>query len=307
MNIPHSHTLKFDDFSFEDPISHDRELLSESLIFNSTESISITYSHTPQYWIVVKSPGINIRETLELNSEIQSFLPQNSIVIGNEIHLVTLSLSNSQTKTPIPINTKEVQLMRLLISFPVVGFITVRNPLKNDIESHYLKLINITTTTVTQKPTTTTRESNLFTRHREATSKVQNAHNTNNPCNNISKFDINSDYRGGDLTSIPNPQDTPSASECCNLCYTQLTCAKWTFVNRGKQCWLKSAAAVLVNVKVTTQIDPLIDPMHINLGMDLGVPKRGHNLNSGNLLLGQEVELTSGAVRSGVLMGENNG
>ncbi len=60
---------------------------------------------------------------------------------------------------------------------------------------------------------------------------------------NECSYEINIDYLGQDLTSIPNYLD--NSDLCCKSCLLNEHCQLWTYVSRTRACWLKSSSGSL--------------------------------------------------------------
>ncbi len=226
--VPRSHIMKFPNGSrlYRQNVS---EINTDNNISNNNSEL---HHHTPQYWTVVCT-AIHIQETLDSISDIVAVLPMGSILIGSTV----ISLPNGEAASVI----------RLKVIFPVNGYVAIQNTSQSSTmgsEGIHVKLINITSTI---EPV----------RHSFIENSVEeSASQKDNYCTNTSNFHYNADYRGGDLTSIQNPHDTLTVTDCCLLCQSIPQCFKFTFTNTAKQCWLKHNGAVLVNTKVESVVQP---------------------------------------------------
>ena len=159
-------------------------------------------------WVVIGPMGVIVREHSHLNSKIVGQLPSGSIAIG-DISNSTLAFLYDDSRSIV----SGTESTRLFISFPLQGWVStnILVRLGNSIKVQHLleplQLKRIFQPIVDKRCSEDT-------------------------------FLTFTDFKGGDVTTIDQPLNLASASECCNACSTEIKCTAWTFTEENT-CWLK--------------------------------------------------------------------
>eukprot|EP01038_Epipyxis_sp_PR26KG_P011083 gene11083-14878_t len=176
-----------------------RQIRQSYYVVENNSSLSSDYIDS-QYWIIFGNRGLVVRYSYELDSPVINVLPAGAIVIGRTI--VTLNQLTGNTT-------------RLLLDFPVKGWVTITNSKYN---YPNLKLL-------------------IMSRHIiNGNSMINKQIQKNYSSCKEKSFLIDTDYHGGDFDE--GPAHVPSPIKCCELCVDNNECGAWTFTD-SNECWLK--------------------------------------------------------------------
>ena len=167
------------------------------------------------FWRVTGSTGIIVREHASLSSKVLRDLPTGSIILSDLIDVVNLSN-----------NSRRGDSTRLYITYPLRGWVSIKTTLYND---KYTKIQRYLEPLQLMKI------------------KKQAADKRCSP--NSKLFLQYTDLKGGDITTVGQPVELPSAVECCEYCLSTEGCTAWTFTVE-LSCWLKDQSVKMINSEV---------------------------------------------------------